>query len=97
MKKSLQKISLALLFAGLGMSSLHAGWQIVDDSDGAQLVCCKKHKIIRHRPKKVIKKKLTPCDAIPTAKTFPVAPGEKLAPANIKRCISCDQKYHVIR
>ena len=71
------------------------GWVIVEPSDGAQLVCCKKH----YKPaprKKVVKRDLTPCDKIPTAKTMPLKPGEKLAPADIKRCISCDQKYGAI-
>ena len=80
-------------------SALHAkGWVIVDPSDGAQLVCCKKRykAAPTPRPKKVMKKKLTPCDMIPTAKTLPLKPGEKLAPAKIKRCISCDQKYGTI-
>jgi hypothetical protein len=94
MKKILKTtltLSLALAFAS---SALQAGWVIVDDtSDGAQLVCCKKKRVVKRAPKRVVKKKLTPCDAIPTAKTYPVEPGEKLAPANIKRCISCDQKY----
>ncbi len=77
-------------------SALNAkGWVMVDPSDGAQLVCCKKH----YKPaprKKVVRKKLTPCDMIPTAKTMPLKPGERLAPADIKRCVSCDQKYGTI-
>ena len=99
MKKVLQKFSLALLVLAFGFSTLQAGWVIVDDtSDGAQLVCCKKKRVAKPRPKKrVVKKKMTPCDAIPTAKTYPVEPGEKLAPANVKRCISCDQQYGVIK
>ncbi len=98
MNSLIQKLSVALLIAGFGFSSLHAGWVIVDDSDGAQLVCCKKKKrVVKHRPKKVVKKKLTPCDAIPTAKTLPLAPGEKLAPADVRRCVSCDQEYGVVK
>ncbi len=98
MKRVLHKNTLALLVLAFGFSSLHAGWVVVDDtSDGAQLVCCKKKRVVKPRPRKVVKKKLTPCDAIPTAKTYPVEPGEKLAPANVKRCISCDQKYGVIK
>jgi hypothetical protein len=97
MKKFLKTslaLSVALAFAS---SALQAGWVVVDDtSDGAKLVCCKKKRVIKKRPKKVVRKKLTPCDAIPTAQTYPVEPGEKLAPANIKRCISCDQKYGTI-
>ncbi len=82
---------------GFGASALQAGWVMVDKSDGAQLVCCKKKHVYKPRPKKrVVKKKLTPCDAIPTAKTYPVEKGEKLAPADIRRCISCDQKYGTI-
>lgn len=75
--------------------ALNAGWVMVDDNkEGAELVCCKKiKKVVK---KRVVKKSLTPCEAIPTAKTYPVKKGEKLAPANIKRCISCDQKYGVI-
>ncbi len=77
-------------------STLQAGWVMVDgNKDGAELVCCKKAKKVVK--KRVIKKSLTPCDAIPTAKTYPVQKGEKLAPANIKRCISCDQQYGVIK
>jgi len=84
-------ISAAFLASSLGAK----GWVMVDSSDGAQLICCKKH----YKPaprKRVVKKKLTPCDAIPTAKTMPLAPGERLAPADIKRCVSCDQKYGTI-
>ena len=98
MKKNFQKIALALLLSTFGLSSLNAGWVIVDDtSDGAQLVCCKKQRVYKPRPKKVVRRDLTPCDAIPTAQTFPLEPGEKLAPAHVKRCISCDQKYGVIK
>jgi hypothetical protein len=97
MKNCLQKISVALLLVGFGMSLLHAEWVIVDDTnDSAQLVCCKKKKVVRPKPKKVVKKKLTPCDAIPTAKTYPLQAGEKLPPADMKRCISCDRKYGTI-
>ena len=92
--KTALSLSLALAFAS---SALQAGWVIVDDtSDGAQLVCCKKKRVVKKRPKKVVRKKLTPCDAIPTAKTYPVQKGEKLAPADVKRCISCDQQYGTI-
>lgn len=94
MTKSLKHFSAAMVVMAFGFTSLHAGWKMVDDSDGAQLVCCKKKRVVKPRPhKKVVKKKLTPCDAIPTAKTYPVEKGEVLAPAKIKRCVSCDQKY----
>ncbi len=90
-----------ILFSGfLGTvvltSALSArGWVMVDPSDGAQLVCCKKH--YQYVPRKrVVRKSLTPCDEIPTAETMPLEPGENLAPANIKRCVSCDQKYGTI-
>ena len=49
--KTALSLSLALAFVS---SALQAGWVIVDDtSDGAQLVCCKKKRVIRKRPKKV--------------------------------------------
>ena len=94
MKKVFTKAVLAATVSAFAVSALHAEWVIVDPSDGAQLVCCKKKRVVR---KKVVKKKMTPCDKIPTAKTYPLKPGEKLAPANVKRCISCDQKYGVIK
>ncbi len=96
MKRAVGKTLLVSVVFAFCASALQAGWVMVDDNkDGAKLVCCKKaKKIVR---KRVVKKNLTPCDAIPTAKTYPLERGEKLAPANIKRCISCDQKYGVIK
>ena len=96
MKKVIKSIVLGVVGLSFTVSTVSAGgWVMVDPSDGAQLVCCtKKRVVVRKRP--VVKKKLTPCDAIPTAKTLPLEPGEKLAPANVKRCISCDQKYGTI-
>ena len=80
-------ISLAFL-----ATTVEAKWVMVDNKDGAQLMDCCKHKrvVIKKAP---VKRKLTPCDKIPTAKTFPIQKGEALQPANIKRCVSCDQKY----
>jgi len=97
MKNVVKSIVLGLVGLSFAVSSVNAkGWVMVDPSDGAQLVCCKKKRVVvRKRP--VVKKKRTPCDAIPTAKTLPLKPGERLAPANVKRCISCDQKYGVIK
>ena len=96
MNKIAKRVLVAVLGLGFAVSGLQAkGWKMVDDSDGAQLICCKKYK--KPAPRRVVKKKLTPCNAIPTAKTYPVKRGEKLAPANIKRCISCDQQYGTIK
>ena len=97
MKAIVKTVLAGLVGTGLAVSALSAkGWVMVDPSDGAQLVCCKKAKkrVVR---KPVVKKSLTPCNAIPTAKTYPIQRGEKLAPADIKRCISCDQEYGVIK
>ncbi|GEM_PF-7130852 len=78
-------------------SNLEArGWVMVDPSDGAQLVCCTKYKKVVRHYKPIVHKKSIPCDEIPTAETLPLEPGEHLAPANVKRCISCDQKYGTI-
>ncbi len=96
MKKVLRSTLALSLLAAFGATSLQAGWKIVDNSDGAQLVCCKKKRVVKKRPKKVVKKKVIPCDEIPTAVTYPVEPGEKLAPAEVKRCIGCDIKYGTI-
>ncbi|RUM63534.1 MAG: hypothetical protein DSZ05_08530 [Sulfurospirillum sp.] len=85
-------ISVAFLTSSLGAK----GWVMVDSGDGAQLVCCKKHYYRPAPVRRVVKKDLTPCDEIPTAKTMPLDPGERLAPANVKRCVSCDQKYGTI-
>ncbi len=94
--KNIFKTALVVgIVSGLFNVTLSAkGWVMVDPSDGAQLVCCKKKRVVH---KRVVKKSLTPCDAIPTAETLPLEPGERLAPADIKRCISCDQKYGVIK
>jgi len=94
MKQIFTKMTLVAAVLAFSVSALQAKWVMVDPSDGAQLVCCTKARVVH---KRVIKKKMTPCDEIPTAKTLPLEPGEKLAPANLKRCISCDLKYGVIK
>ncbi len=96
----MKRLVKGMLLAGMAMTFLattvEAKWIMVDNTDGAQLMDCCKHKRVVVR-KVTPKKKLTPCDEIPTAKTFPVQKGEKLQPANIKRCVSCDQKYGTIK
>ncbi len=89
-----------MLLTGISLAffatTVEAKWVMVDNQDGAQLMDCCKHKRVVVR-KVTPRKKLTPCDKIPTAKTFPIQEGEALQPANIKRCVSCDQKYGTIK
>ncbi len=92
MKSLLKSMVLSGIAVAFIASSVEAKWVMVDNQDGAQLMdCCKGKKRVIVR--KVVKKHLTPCDAIPVAKTIPLQKGERLQPANIKRCVSCDQKY----
>ncbi len=96
MNKFTKTVLLTALTATFLASTAQAGWMIVEDNpEGAKLMdCCAAKKRVYTKPvKKVVKKVLPACNEIPTAQTFPIHRGEKLRPANVKACPSCDQEF----